>query len=340
MGEQDHSQRAWLSRTLTAVGTFALAAYALIPHQTTSSSYFILGICGLITLVAIYVDRSSVRNSKPVKAVNSALDGAPPQQSKMDQQLEFDFPQASPASDDSHASRERPDIIVVSRGDIFLRKPIGIIGIALPFVLRIGILSHGGEAPASLSYYYYTPMRNVLVASLCILGLLLIVYKGYDVFDRYVSTAAGLGFFGIALFPVRAPSSHSPPWVYYVHTLSFILTIIALAVMSLLFTQAGSSNEQPGYVRRLLLALVFKYQPGHYYTTPQKEVRNRIYSTCAWLMLGSLTLAFLWSIQPISILHATQWLFWLEAIAMIAFGTSWLVKSQSFGLFRDRKAYS
>lgn len=70
-----------------------------------------------------------------------------------------------------------------------LRKAIGIIGIAQPFVLWFGkplldkILQMESRVPSSVSGYYYTPMRDVFVGSLCALGVFLVSYKGYERID-------------------------------------------------------------------------------------------------------------------------------------------------------------
>jgi hypothetical protein len=332
MGGQDQSQRAWWSNTLNVVSAFVLGVDALIIRAFTILSYAVVGISLLVMLLAIYLSRKGAQANKPAEAPNLALGRPPQQESQEDQQLEFEFPQAPQTplvSDDTRISRVRPDI---SSQNIRLRAPIGIIAIALPFVLRIGILFRGGGVPYSLSGYYYSSLRNVLVVPLCILGFLLILYKGYNNLDRYVTTIAGIGFFGVALFPTNAFQSRVPSWIYAVHTLSFTCTIIALAIMALLFTRTEPSDGQLNDIRQLLLALVFKYS-GYY--TPRKKTRNQIYSTCAWLMLVSLILAYWSNFWSPSIRDITQWLFWLDAIAMTAFGTSWLVKSKSLPFLKD-----
>ena len=49
-----------------------------------------------------------------------------------------------------------------------LRKAVGIIGTALPFVLAFGkILLEGPGIQNSISSYYHTGMRDVFVGSLC-----------------------------------------------------------------------------------------------------------------------------------------------------------------------------
>ncbi len=60
---------------------------------------------------------------------------------------------------------------------------------------------------ASISAYYYTAARNVLVATLCCLGIMLIVYKGSnDTEDVLLDLAGTLAFF-VAFVPVRLPET-------------------------------------------------------------------------------------------------------------------------------------
>src|SRR5689334_23262364 len=59
----------------------------------------------------------------------------------------------------------------------------------------------------SISAYYYTAARNVFVATLCCLGILLIVYKGSnDTEDVLLNLAGTLAFF-VAFVPVQLPEA-------------------------------------------------------------------------------------------------------------------------------------
>src|SRR5919199_3499875 len=98
-----------------------------------------------------------------------------------------------------------------------LRNAIGTIGILLPFVLVFGnMLFEGLVIQDSISSYYYTRMRDVLVGSLCATGVFLFSYKGYDDPNRawrrlpfkgtddLASTIAGISAVGVALFPTQS----------------------------------------------------------------------------------------------------------------------------------------
>jgi NADH:ubiquinone oxidoreductase subunit 6 (subunit J) len=57
----------------------------------------------------------------------------------------------------------------------------------------------------SISAYYYTAARNVFVATLCCLGIMLIVYKGSkDTEDVLLNLAGALAFF-VAFVPIKIP---------------------------------------------------------------------------------------------------------------------------------------
>ena len=55
---------------------------------------------------------------------------------------------------------------------LLLRRAIGWIGTLLPIVVIIGDAAFSsGPLPNSLSDFYYTPMCNILVGALCVLGV-------------------------------------------------------------------------------------------------------------------------------------------------------------------------
>jgi hypothetical protein len=103
-----------------------------------------------------------------------------------------------------------------------LRKAIGIIGLLLPIVLIVGKILYFQDPGIqdSISGYYYTDMRDVLVGSLCPIGVFLLSYKGYDApggprrrrllgrsTDFLASSVAGIGAIGVALFPTQNNSA-------------------------------------------------------------------------------------------------------------------------------------
>src|ERR1700744_932378 len=102
-------------------------------------------------------------------------------------------------SDQAPSREKAPVPLVISY--LLMRVLIGVIAVLLPFAL-IGInwaIGHGFQS--SLSSYYYTPMRNLFVGSLCAIGVFLVSYDGYDLADRTITDVAGLCTICIAFFP-------------------------------------------------------------------------------------------------------------------------------------------
>jgi hypothetical protein len=192
-----------------------------------------------------------------------------------------------------------------------LRKAIGIIGLALPFVLALGkrLLQCGGLEP-SISHYYYTDMRNVLVGSLFAVGVFLMSYPGYDKADRIAGNLAGVFAIGVALVrttcEVCPPSEHDP--IGKVHLTLAALLFLTLAYFSLCLFTKTDPNEEP---------------------TRQKLQRNTIYRVCGWMIVACvLAIGVLKLFLPTSLeCHST--VFWLESVAIIAFGASWLIKGET-----------
>ncbi len=70
--------------------------------------------------------------------------------------------------------------------------------------------------------------------------------------------------------------------------------------------------------------------------TPQKRIRNGIYRTCGVAILVCLVLIgfyYLGAQRPPSAASVWQPVFWLESVALWAFGISWFIKGET--LFAD-----
>jgi hypothetical protein len=195
-----------------------------------------------------------------------------------------------------------------------LRRSVGAIGVALPPVLAIGaaVLFDVGLL-SSVSAYYYTEMRGVLVGSLCAIGVFLLSYR-FGKADDLLGDVAGIAAIGLALFPT-APEGSGTGWVRVVgvvHLVFAAVFFIALAIFSLLlFTRTDGDM------------------------TPRKLVRNVVYRVCGWVIVACLVLAVVIDLVVGDAVKAEyRPLFWLETVAVLAFGVSWLVKGEA--LLGDR----
>lgn len=196
-----------------------------------------------------------------------------------------------------------------------LRKAIGILGVALPFVVAlVALYLFGNDIQRSLSAYYYTGARDLFVGILCAIGVFLLSYKGYERKDDIAGDLACLFAIGVALLPTKPAVNASE--------LDALVGALHLASAALLFL----------ILAYFCLVLFVKSDPA-IPKTPRKKVRNVIYRVCGVLILVCIGLiAFIKS--PLGDdLHkewqALQPVFWLEAIAVVAFGISWLTKGEA-----------
>jgi cytochrome bd-type quinol oxidase subunit 2 len=218
-----------------------------------------------------------------------------------------------------------------------LRLCIGVLGVALAFILRIGSTIFPPD-PYSVSAYYYSAMRNVLVASLCVLGTFLLTYRGYDKLDSWITNVCGAATIGVALFPTSNPG-FKPTWVGHVHPVMAGIALAGQALMALQFTQSAPRDGATRWlddVKRMLRALIFRYAQRVHIAHGKKLTRNRIYSACAWLIIIGVVLALVQNFWPNSVKAETQWMFWFESLSIASFGVAWLVKGET--LLKDDAA--
>lgn len=186
---------------------------------------------------------------------------------------------------------------------LYLRRAIGLIGLALPFVLILGKqLVDGGDLAGSLSGYYYTDVRDVFVGAMCAAGVFLLAYYGHDQVDNIASTVAGVGAIGLALFPTT-PGHDVTAW----DRTSGILHLVFAAVFFLMLAYFclrlfPHDGEQP---------------PG----------TGVVYRVCGVVILACLVLIA--ATKALDLVPELRPALWLESIAVWAFGVAWLLKGQT-----------
>lgn len=201
-----------------------------------------------------------------------------------------------------------------------VRKLIGILGFFLPAILLIGpfIISACCYIQPSISNYYHTIMRDVFVGYMASLSIFLLSYKGYDINDRILTALAGTFGLALALLPTtfKIPvlpctiecTTNYPNFIGTIHLIAAGLFLLCLALMSL-----------------------FQFTKGETSPTPQKVIRNNVYRISGLIMLGCIAILILFFALPTSVsspLLKFKPVFWLETIAIMAFGVAWLVKGE------------
>ncbi|MBV9163532.1 MAG: DUF998 domain-containing protein [Pseudonocardiales bacterium] len=205
----------------------------------------------------------------------------------------------------------------LARSYLDLRAGIGAMGTLLPFVLFFGnsILVRRFDFRSSLSSYYYTDMRNVLVGSLCAIGVFLVAYR-YEPVDTWASSLAGIAGICVALFPTSPDSAKRIGTVGAVHLVAAVIFFGTLAFFCLcLFTRSNQPKDRQ---------------------TVRKRLRNRIYRTCGVLIILSIVCAVASKFLPAQDIGVIHPLFWCEVVAILSFGLAWAIKGETISPLRDR----
>jgi len=219
-----------------------------------------------------------------------------------------------------------------------IRRLIGLLAIFLPCVLVAIALLMGFAIMPSISEFFYTPAREVLVGTIGAISIFLFCYNGHArdedraqtnwrerwVTDRKLSLAAAIGALGVAFFPVKsqfaAGMSPDPMFVQ-------------------LLGEWGASSLHKASALTFFVALTwfcldnFCRVAGQVSLTRARS--NRIYKACGYIILtctlGLVVLGIAASkFEPLA--NAADRLFIilvLEAVALIAFSTAWIVKGKT-----------
>ncbi len=212
-----------------------------------------------------------------------------------------------------------------------LRRTIGFLGFVFPFLLLFGAPIYDGTGiviESSISSYYYTGVKHIFAGVLFVVAFFLLAYKFQDdtevsfshckfilckinLSDNAVGNAACFFAIGIALFPTTEKNLNFDivGSLHYVFAGLFFLCLIYFSLC--LFTRSKSKKIKG-----------------------RKRIANCIYKICGYTMFLCILLIAAIKIylklfglsEPVN--EEYTYVFWLEAIALWAFGISWLVKGE------------
>ena len=202
-----------------------------------------------------------------------------------------------------------------------LRKIVGTLGMFLPLALClfVEIDSRYSTILPSISHYYFTRACGIFIITISMMSVFLLIYKGHEIQDFYVSTIAGISSLLLLLFPtdnlpqqfdaICVTSLRTSDFRMYFHFICAGIFLLALAYMSaFLFTKSKLSKTHRGR---------------------KKRIRNRIYRTCAVIIVLAILIIIICK-QFFPTIYATYPItFWMEVVAVEAFGFSWLVKGEA-----------
>lgn len=225
-----------------------------------------------------------------------------------------------------------------------MRQTIGWLGLALPFILLIGnyivndyeLLNNeelqmtqcntytaGHFFKPSISHYYYTTVGELFTGTLWAVALFMFSYRGYPQRDEeiipsdsFMTNLAGFCALGVAIFPTSSDycltdnvrnyiSSETIGSVHYIFAGFFFITLALISIFNF---------------RRTAKVADFGKMPSH-----------NFYKYCGIIMLVCIALIVIYSVwieENYPAWKAYNIIFILEAIALIAFGLSWLKKGR------------
>jgi F0F1-type ATP synthase assembly protein I len=213
-----------------------------------------------------------------------------------------------------------------ARSYLLIRTVLGVLGIVLPTALFIidGTLLKGGVLlRGSISAYYHTSARDVLVGGLCIIGCLLMTYMAgqRQTFDFWLSSVAGAAVLGVALFPTGRPDLPEdaprcgdlpiPPGctalqqalgedtVMHIHFICAAVFILSLAAIAFVFAHRAQKYDAP-------------------------RVRVRLYRACGVAILAAIAWIYVGRAINVDLLSFSP-LYVGEIVSVYAFALSWLV---------------
>jgi hypothetical protein len=204
-----------------------------------------------------------------------------------------------------------------------LRELIGILGVLLPLLLWFFLWVDSGfiEVIPSISHYYYTRVCGILVIIVSLLAIFLIVYRGNKSQDFYISSVAGISALLLLLFPTDNLSGISAGYYKFV---------------TVTYLKANEFREAFHYISAAIFLLCLTWMSFFIFPSNKNtESKNKIFIICGIFMFTALLIIFVHFLGVINDDFYDKYCltFWMETIAIEAFGISWLVKGGIENIF-------
>lgn len=199
-------------------------------------------------------------------------------------------------------------------------RAIAFLGLFLPASMLLWSLLTGSSIRGSLSEYYYTPVRDLMVGTLISMAVFLWSYRGFSDrdddlrHDRLVGKVASVAAVTIAFFPITPRNDDrcslvqcviGPGPSASVHAVGATVFFICLAVFCL-FLLPRSVIGSAGAARRV-----------------------RVYIVSGCIIVIAIIFIGVWQFLPAEIIFALGHLrpvFWSEAAAIVAFSVAWIIR--------------
>lgn len=174
-------------------------------------------------------------------------------------------------------------------------------------ILPVGLIVWATTAPSvsmqnSISAFYYTPARGLFVGVVVAIGVALMAYRGYTRGENILLNTAGTLAIVVALVPTVDPALPGQNAGNIVHAVA-ALAFFILAALSIVFYGHETVSDLPSRSLRRRYRAAYRV------------------ITVVVLVLPVIAFLLAWAVEP------TVTLFVVEAVALCAFATFWLVKT-------------
>jgi quinol-cytochrome oxidoreductase complex cytochrome b subunit len=187
---------------------------------------------------------------------------------------------------------------------------MGANALTLPFVVSFV----SSKPLSSISVSYYSEARNGIVGMLFVVGSFLLAYNGYSVPESVASKIASCAAILIALCPTNCDMCPvSAVSVVHYCSSTTLFSILAYFCLGPFSKKANERHTRKAGRRRI------------------------VYLVCGVIMIGCiLTVAVSGAVLPAAEVRALRITYWAEAVALVAFGISWMTASKAFAVFADK----
>lgn len=219
----------------------------------------------------------------------------------------------------------------IQKSDYRIRKLIGTLGLALPVLLPLS----EGILLSSMSHYYYLPLSSLIfIIILSCFGLFLLSYKGYKIdsktekiSDDLLTNIGGVSALIVVFIPTYCLESSSP----------IIDEICNSGNYPLLGHTDGLKNTI-----HLVFAGIFIFTMGwmskYKFTRGEHSAKNKIYKWCGnmvWIAIALLLVLVIIDFFDEDFQITPYDVFFLETLAIVPFGISWLMKGEAMEDIKD-----
>lgn len=220
------------------------------------------------------------------------------------------------------------------QSDYRIRKLIGVLGVSLPIALP---LLADSTIISSISHYYYLTAPSLyLIIVLSSLGLFLISYKGYSkdhdefINDDWLTNLAGFAALLVVLIPTACEKSGS-----------LVIERICTSGNLPLFGHHDPRTDTYHFIAAGVYIFLMGWMSFFKFTRGEEKgsFRYLLFKSCGilvWSAILFLTIYFLTDAE------IPNFVFYMETMAVVPFGLSWLVKGEAMAsmtkLFQNKQA--